>query len=118
MRRDASISPARLLDRREKYPLRAAEGGVRRAHMYTASREGGCALHFRKRGAGVSLKGGGWEFECLHALITRLLFGEGYVLTWLPPWNSPTSCVEGVRLILFLKMPLYLSRALSRVVSY
>ena len=41
------------------YPLREAERGVRKSHVYTAVREGGCALYFRLGGTGVPLKGGG-----------------------------------------------------------
>ena len=41
------------------YPLREVERGVRKSHEYTAVRDGGVALYFRKRGAGVPLKGGG-----------------------------------------------------------
>ena len=37
------------------YPLREAERGVRKSHVYTAIREGGCALYFRIGGAGVPL---------------------------------------------------------------
>ena len=40
-------------------PLRAAERGIRKAHVYTAVRDGGCDLHFRKGEAGVPLTGGG-----------------------------------------------------------
>ena len=73
------------------YPFRAAERGVRRARVYTAVREGSCALHFRKGGAGVPLKGGGGELECLQALRAWLLFCEGYVLTWPPTWSPRMS---------------------------
>ena len=41
------------------YPLRWAERGVRKSHVYKAVCEGGCDLCFRKGGAGVPLKGGG-----------------------------------------------------------
>ena len=68
-----------------RYPLREAERGVRKSHVYTAVREGGCALYFRIRGAGVPLKGGGCELECLQAMRAWLLCCTGCVLTWLPP---------------------------------
>ena len=41
--------------------------------MYAAVREGGCALHFRKGGAGVPIKGGGRELECFQALSLALV---------------------------------------------